>query len=100
MSKASSIGKIILALLVLVVLVNVVAFFFLPDNISLQINTNWDVHGSTVPKILFVIMGPAVAAGAYFYAKYSPKSEKQALALSILAFVGSVATIVFNMIAQ
>ncbi|EEG78016.1 hypothetical protein [Dethiobacter alkaliphilus] len=100
MSKVSSMGKIILVLFVLVVLVNGIAFFFLPENISLQINTNWDIHGSTVPKILFVFLGPVVAAGAYLYAKHSPQNEKQALALGIIAFVGSIATIIFNMIAQ
>ena len=100
MSNKSQIKKIIFVLLVLVVVMNAISFFFLPDRISLQINTSWDVHGSTLPKALYVLMGPLVLTGAYLFASRSPESEKQGLLLGAIAFVGSIATIIFNMIAQ
>lgn len=99
MSKETT-QKVILILLGLNVALNFVAFFILPDRISLQINTNWDIHGSTVPKIFFLFMGPIVTAGAYYYAKLSSSGAKQALLLSIIAVVGSGVTIGFNMLAQ
>ena len=100
MSKVSSLQKIMLILLILTVVLNIVAFFILPERVSLQINTRWDIHGNTVPKLLFLSIGPIVAAGSYLYAKYSSDGEKQAIFLSIIAFVGSGITILFNMIGR
>lgn len=98
-TKASTV-KVLQVLLVLVILVNAVSFTFLPDTIYLQLNTSWDIHGSSVPNYIFVLFGPLVIAGSYFFAKRSPRDAKQALLLSGIAFVGSIVTIAFNLISQ
>ncbi len=98
--QPSAIPKWLLVLLVLVVLINTVSYFFLPDRIYLQINANWDIHGFSVPPYVFVLMGPLVIAGAFLFARRSSENAKQGLLLSLIAFVGSIATIVFNLLSQ
>lgn len=84
-------------ILVLIILINLITFQYLPDKVGLQITFKGEL-ANYAPKVLFVIVGPLILIiGKVFY-RYSARNETSRLLLiSIIIFIINILTVITNL---
>ena len=93
--KENEINKVKIISLIstlIIILTNIIAYKFLPDNIALQTN-----GGNIVPKSIFVFIFPCLSiVVSFFNLKINNRSSLNAILTSILLLVVNILIIAFQ----
>jgi hypothetical protein len=78
-------------------IVNLVAYSFLPEKVGMQINTGGELR-NYIPKTFFVIIAPAVMVIMYMISKANNEEDSyKYLIVSIIVFAINITSIFFNL---
>lgn len=96
MNNDKLIKRIFYVIFIITLLVNMIAYIYLPSRVGLQITLSGEL-ANYVPKMLFVLVAPFLMIITKLFTRQSNNNEAvKILLVSILIFIFNIITILFN----
>ncbi len=90
-------GTLTKVLIILELLINIICYKFLPDNVGIHFDNSGNING-TIPKLLFIVFLPLITLLLnFYYKKLNNNSQMKTTLFTVVFFVINLVTLYINL---